>query len=368
MAELRWILLGLGTLAIGVIWWWSARRSAQAPGNAQLRESTVGPVAAPVPASPSSEVPHAEKRSMASGEGHASAAGARAAPAVGRAAPDAGEGRVSPTERAEWSVSPLEPLSIRTADFEDVPEMDQPMMTQPDSLDMTQDLGVMRAARAAPGPRSTAPAAATPKSAEQTPGTAKDALPAAPLVRGTAREAPAMQPGGAAHIPTLASPPGTSPPRPVPENSDRLDAVAPANSSEKQKIVALRVCAVGETRWSGATLISTLEEHGLAYGRYQVYHRKHADGRSVFCVASLVEPGTFDAARMASDQFRGVSMFAVLPGPLDPLQTVDALFATARDLARDLAGTVQDAKGIPFSPQRVAALREDVARFQAELG
>ncbi|HEY3852155.1 MAG TPA: cell division protein ZipA C-terminal FtsZ-binding domain-containing protein, partial [Steroidobacteraceae bacterium] len=63
--------------------------------------------------------------------------------------------------------------------------------------------------------------------------------------------------------------------------------------------------------------------------------------------------------------FRGVSMFAVLPGPIEPLQAVDALFTTARELARDLSGTVQDAKGIPFSPQRIATLREDVARFQS---
>ena len=41
--------------------------------------------------------------------------------------------------------------------------------------------------------------------------------------------------------------------------------------------------------------------------------------------------------------------------------------AGARDLARELSGTVQDAKGMPFSPQRAAALREDVARFQAQL-
>jgi hypothetical protein len=28
---------------------------------------------------------------------------------------------------------------------------------------------------------------------------------------------------------------------------------------------------------------------------------------------------------------------------------------------------VQDGKGMPFSPQRAAAVREDVARFQASL-
>jgi cell division protein ZipA len=137
-----------------------------------------------------------------------------------------------------------------------------------------------------------------------------------------------------------------------------------ANVSEQQKIVTLRVCAVGEERWSGRDLMSVLEGHGLAYGRYQVYHRKHADGRSIFYVASLVEPGTFDATRMADEEFRGVSMFAVLPGPLEPLQAIDALLATARELARELSGTIQDAKGMPFSPQRIATLREDVVRFQ----
>jgi cell division protein ZipA len=107
--------------------------------------------------------------------------------------------------------------------------------------------------------------------------------------------------------------------------------------------------------------------HGLAYGRYQVFHRKHVDGRSLFCVASMVEPGTFDVARMASEEFRGVTLFAVLPGPVEPLLTVDELLGAARGLAHELAGMVQDSKGMPLSPQRAGALRDDVARFQASL-
>ena len=49
----------------------------------------------------------------------------------------------------------------------------------------------------------------------------------------------------------------------------------------------------------GPQLMAALELHGLAFGRYQVFHRKHVDGRSLFCVASLIEPGTFDIAAMA---------------------------------------------------------------------
>ena len=298
MGELRWTLLGLGILAILAIWWWSARRSGQAPGNAELRESTAAP---PLHGfAPAGESALAERR-----------------PAV--------------SESRDWGVPPLEPLNIRATDLEGVPELDEPMMIEADPLDMTIDIGppAIKAPPPVPMPPvypASAPAP-TPPAAE------------APVQRSSA------------------------------ENSDRLATVAPQvpNSSEVQRIVTVRVCAVGAARWSGAALMAALELHGLAYGRYQVYHRKHSDGRSIFCVASLIEPGTFDITHMAEEEFRGVSLFAVLPGPLEPLHAIDALLATARDLARELSGTVQDANGMPFSPQRAAALREDVARFQALL-
>jgi hypothetical protein len=46
---------------------------------------------------------------------------------------------------------------------------------------------------------------------------------------------------------------------------------------------------------------------------------------------------------------------------------MDELFGTARGLAAELSGMLQDGKGIPMSPQRAAAMREDIARFQAAL-
>jgi cell division protein ZipA len=91
------------------------------------------------------------------------------------------------------------------------------------------------------------------------------------------------------------------------------------------------------------------------------------DGRSLFCVASLVEPGTFDVARMAAQEFKGITLFAVLPGPLDPLLTIDEMLSAARGLAGELPGMVLDANGAALSPQRLAALRDDVAQFQATL-
>ena len=292
MGELRWILSVLGIMALGAIWWWTARRSAQTPGNPELRESAAPPPQAFGPVAAESAA--AEKRSHLSGI-------------------------------RDWGVPPLEPLDIRTADFEPVPLLDdEPMMTQADPLDLTIDME------------------------------------AADLER-QRQSAPPQE------SPTEHQPPPRSAPAPNAENSDRLAAPPGPNASEAQKIITVRVCGVGDSRWSGAALMAALELHGLAYGRYNVYHRKHSDGRSIFCVASLVEPGAFDLQRMPEEEFRGVTLFAVLPGPLEPLRTVDALMTAARDLARELSGTVQDAQGVPFSPQRVAALREEVVRFQAGL-
>lgn len=313
-AELRWILLGLSLPLLAFVWWWTARRAGQTPGNAELRDSPAA---------------HEELPRQAA-------------------------------EPRDWGVPPFEPLNIRTTEFDRVPVLDGPMMVHPEpaparSTAMTHPPMVARA------PAITHPPAMTHSPAEaHSPPEAHS-----PAEAHTPSAAPVL---------TVAPPPSTgrdpkSATGPVGDNSDRLAAPsAPsANAAELQRIVTIRVCAVGETRWSGAELLAALELHGLAFGRYQVFHRKHVDGRSLFCVASLIEPGTFDMAVMGSQEFRGVTLFAVLPGPTAPLDTVDELLRTARGLAEELSGMIQDAKGMPMSPQRAASLREDVGQFQASL-
>lgn len=310
-AELRWILLGLSLPLLAFIWWWTARRAGQTPGNAQLRESPAA---------------HDPRRAEAAEE---------------MARPVA--------EPRDWGVPPFEPLDIRTAEFDRVPVLDGPMMVHPEPQ------AARATATAHPPMVARAPPIAHPPAVAHTPAAAHSPAAAAPVL-------PVAQAPAAGRDPRSIT-------GPVSDNSDRLSAAsAPAaNAAELQRIVTVRVCAVGETRWSGAQLMAALELHGLAFGRYQVFHRRHADGRSLFCAASLVEPGTFDIAEMGSQEFRGVTLFAVLPGPIAPLDTVDELLRTARGLAEELSGMIQDAKGMPMSPQRAASLREDVAHFQTLL-
>ncbi len=316
--ELRLILLALSLVLLAGIWWWGARKSTQAPGKSELREPSI------------SEPPRREAVIEA-------VVGIESTPAPAEQA-------AAPAR--DWGVPPFEPLSIHTTQYDQVPVLDGPMMVQADLL---------RPLRASDPPVSTP--SVEPVEVLET------AVPeiTPPISHAVPHSAPpAAAPASAAtRVPTLLPA----------DNSDRI-AVATTrvpNSCEQQKIVSIRVCAPGEAPWPGTALLAALESHGLAYGRYQVFHRKHIDGRSLFCVASLVEPGSFDVAHMATDEFRGVTLFAVLPGPVEPLLTVDELLSAARGLAQDLSGMVQDAKGVPLSPQRAAALRDDVARFQASL-
>jgi cell division protein ZipA len=308
-AELRFILAALSALLLVGIWWWGARRSRQAAGNAELRESTMSSSTTPV---------------------------RTAAPVDDE--PDSTEPPRGHDGSREWGVSPLEPLSIRTAQFESLPLADLPMTARADPLDETLDLGIADHEHAAhqfaapPSERADERVSVGARGAEPMPARGAEPVPAS----------------GAESLPAAPKP--------------QL-----ANASETQRIVSIRVCAAGETRWAGLDLMIALENHGLAYGRYNVFHRKHSDGRTLFCAASLVEPGVFNLAKMPQEEFRGLTLFAVLPGPLPPLQTLDAVIETAGELAATLNGTLQDSHGAPLSMQRAEALREDVARFQALL-
>jgi cell division protein ZipA len=323
-AELRFILAALSALLLAGIWWWGARRSRQAAGNAELRESTVSSSTVPVRT------------------------------AVVDAEPDPTEPRGHEGSR-DWGVSPLEPLSIRTAEFESVQLADLSMTARADPLDETLDLGIADHERAAHDQAAHEHAAH--RFAPPPPELADERLNG-----GASRDEPMPEHGTDPASARGAEPVPVSGAEAVPAPKPQL-----ANASETQRIVSIRVCAPGETRWSGLDLMGALENHGLAYGRYNVFHRKHSDGRTLFCAASLVEPGVFNLAKMPQEEFRGLTLFAVLPGPLPPLQTLNAVIETAGELAAALHGTIQDSHGAPLSMQRAEALREDVARFQALL-
>jgi cell division protein ZipA len=388
MPELRWILLVLGALLVAGLWWWELKRS--------RAKSAPPPVEQEPPRSPE-----------------------RHEPKFGEYDADDAEGVDLPSIRAEERPVPRGDPPVLTID--DLPEDVDQVVLAPDAPEPRR-LEPMSARRDAPG--AVVPEAITIGSTESSPSATtetppmhatraeppapparpvaprRDALPSAeaavaprsPAPTTPSAPAPASRPTGAGDRPagTAASAPavapaGASPPaRPVEPGgvesrrpaarpgrtaspAERLDEPRAAPSeppSPLQKIVALRLVSATGDRIHGGQLRAALEAEGMRFGKYSIFHRQRADGKAIYSAASLLEPGSFDLDRMDAEQYPGISMFAVYPGPIDAPEAFDELLATARRLSDRLDVVPQDERGAPLGAQRALAIREELVHFQ----
>lgn len=135
----------------------------------------------------------------------------------------------------------------------------------------------------------------------------------------------------------------------------------------EEKIVTLRLAAPPLERFEGRRLVEALRSAGLQHGKFSIFHRTTPEGATVFSAASLVEPGTFDLERIEGRRFPGVTLFAVLPGPLEATALVEEMVSAGRRLAEELHGVLQDERGAVLNAQRLSDLRADVMAWQARV-
>jgi FtsZ-interacting cell division protein ZipA len=129
---------------------------------------------------------------------------------------------------------------------------------------------------------------------------------------------------------------------------------------DQRRVVALRLVAPPPDRLAGRALRLALASEGFLLGKFQIFHKPDDQGRAVLSAANLSKPGTFDVATMDVQRFGGLSLFVVLPGPKPPLKAFDELLSTARNLNERLQGALQDERGGPLTPTRIATLRESL--------
>jgi len=127
---------------------------------------------------------------------------------------------------------------------------------------------------------------------------------------------------------------------------------------DSRRILALRVVAAQPERFSGRTLRLALSAEGFLLGKFSIFHKPDEANRALLSAASLNRPGAFDLETMDSQRYSGLSLFAVLPGSRTPRQAFEELLATARNLNERLEGALQDERGSPLTPLRVAGIRE----------
>ena len=149
------------------------------------------------------------------------------------------------------------------------------------------------------------------------------------------------------------------------EDLDEEPETTPADDAP-QKIVTLRLIGRDKKPFVGDELILSMRGIGLRHGKFGIFHRYDGsdENRTIFSAASLVEPGSFDMANIKDQEIPGISMFLVLPGPIDGVEAFDLMMAAARALAQTLDGELLDESGSTLSIQRERYIREEIIQFQ----
>jgi len=134
----------------------------------------------------------------------------------------------------------------------------------------------------------------------------------------------------------------------------------------EQKIVTLRIVAKNQGTINGEELILNLRGIGMSHGKFGIYHRYEGSDQDkvIFSAASLIEPGTFDLQTIREQELPGISLFMVLPGPIDGAQAYDLMIAAARALTQSLKAELLDESGSTLSIQRECYLRDEIIQFQ----
>ncbi len=153
---------------------------------------------------------------------------------------------------------------------------------------------------------------------------------------------------------------------PVEPSSVDVDSPEPPAQDGPQKIVTLRLVGRNKNPFQGDELILSMRGIGLRHGKFGIFHRYDGNDetRTIFSAASLVEPGSFDLANIKDQQIPGISLFLVLPGPVESVEGFDLMMAAARALSQSLDGELLDESGSTLSIQRERYLREEIIQFQ----
>jgi cell division protein ZipA len=133
---------------------------------------------------------------------------------------------------------------------------------------------------------------------------------------------------------------------------------APQRKTE-EKIVTLIIARSNGVAMPGPRIHHALEVSGLQFGPMQIYHRKH-DGKRVFSTASLLKPGFLIPDEADGFSTMALSMFMVLPGPMQGGAALDDMLATARKLAGYLEAEVYDDRRQVLSRETEQRLRGEV--------
>lgn len=165
-------------------------------------------------------------------------------------------------------------------------------------------------------------------------------------------------------VPVLPPEQATTPIEPPPKKRPKKKRVP-------ELIIALYVLPEGQEGFRGPDIFTVLQDQGLQYGDMKIFHHYGVGEvklkKSLFSVANIFEPGTFDNERMENFWSPGLVFFMQLPGPFGGRVTFELMLNVGQRVAEGLEGVLVDDQHYILVPETITTLRERIVRYEQRL-
>ena len=150
------------------------------------------------------------------------------------------------------------------------------------------------------------------------------------------------------------------------ERAQELDAFC----KKFDVIASINIISNSTQGFSGRAINTAASQYGMEFGPMEIFHMKNDDAkgcRHQFSLASMYNPGTFNADDWDNFHTQGLTIFMNVPVAHEPTRVYDRMIETASGIAGMLGGKLLDQEQKPISNQGIAIVRNQIEHIDQEM-
>ena len=135
------------------------------------------------------------------------------------------------------------------------------------------------------------------------------------------------------------------------------------NQANNGDIIVLYILARSSSHLMGDKINSAAQANGLSFGQMNIFHRLGEKGQSLFAMANMVEPGSFDPDSMHEMETPGLTMFMRLSEAENNLVIFEDMLECAYHMSEMLGAQIGNRRRQPLTQGDAEQYRELATGF-----